>query len=216
MKRSEQIIADLGQIASVNVEVELLNLYRGLPIVHKASIAKIEGGMVTFRVHKHQLVCLDAEKQTVILSEILQEAVGASVVALDKQTSTADLTNFVYTAQKLGERMMVRVEPKGSISVEVAADGGKAVAALADISLNGVGLRMPGVGVRLKKKMPVKLTLQLPNAQINAAGVVRYVKQDADSFRAGVDFSQDVRVKALVAQYITGRRAEILNELDAA
>jgi len=62
----------------------------------------------------------------------------------------------------------------------------------------------------------VKLTLQLPNAQINAAGVVRYVKQDADSFRAGVDFSQDVRVKALVAQYITGRRAEILNELDAA
>lgn len=213
---SEEIIANLGQIASVNVDVELLNLYKGLPIVHKASIQKIEGSVVTLGVHKHQLTCLELDKSTVILSEIIDQAVSADVARLDKSASTVDLENFAYTSRKVGERMMVRVEPSGSIAVEVAVDGQKAAAVLADISLNGVGLHIPGAAFRLKKKMPVRLSFHLPNAEISAAGVVRYTKQGADGVRAGVDFSQDVRMKALVAQYITGRRAEILNELDAA
>lgn len=216
MPTPEQLIHDLKQIADVGETVELLNTYKGLPIVNKASFEKIDGGAITLKTQRQQLVCLPLEQHTVILSDILQIAIRADVSEIDPAASTVTLSNFTVTSQKVGDRMTVRVEPREPYPVGFSAQGQAARAALADISINGLGLHIPGASLGLKRRSRVQLDLKLPNASITADGEVRYVKQGPDGLRVGIDFSQDVRIKALVAQYISGRRAEILAELDRA
>ncbi|HLF00871.1 MAG TPA: PilZ domain-containing protein [Anaerolineales bacterium] len=216
MTTIEQIIHDLKQIADVGETIELLNTYKGLPIVNKASFEKIDGGAITLKTQPHQLTCLSLEQRAVLLSDILQIAIRADVTAIDKAAGTVTLANFTVTSQKVGDRMTVRVEPREPYPVDFSAQNQTAPAALADISINGLGLHMPGAPLALKRRSKVQLTFQLPNAEISAAGEVRYVKQEPDGQRVGIDFSQDVRIKALVAQYISGRRSEILDELDRA
>ena len=216
MSTTAQIIQDLKHIADVGESVELLNLYKGLPIVNRASFANIGAHDITLNTNHHQLVCLVHDGHTVILSDILQVALSADVAATDQAAGAVTLNNLAITTKKVGDRMTVRVEPHGLIPVEVSAEGQTASGAIADISLNGVGLLIPGTVFRLKRKMPVQVIFQLPNARIESAGLVRYTKQEAGSFRAGIDISQDVAIKARLAQYISGRRAEILDELDRA
>jgi len=216
MTPSEQLFKDLRDIAEVGEGVELLNVYRCLPVVNKASFTNITTDTITLKTARPQLVCLERDGHCVILSDIMQVAMSADVTGLDKAAGTVTLANLAITNKKVGDRLTVRVEPQELIPVEVAAESQTASGAVIDISLNGVGILIPGTVFRLKKKMEVKLIFELPDARIETTGIVSYTKQEPGSFRAGVDFSQEVRVKALVAHYINIRRDEILGELDAA
>jgi hypothetical protein len=216
MTPSEQLFKDLNEIARVGEGVEIMNVYRCLPIVNKASFVNIGADTVTLKTTPPQLTCLERDGYTVLLSDILQVAISANVVAMDKNAGTVTLGNVAITNKKVGDRLTVRVEPRELIPVIVTAEGQTASGAVIDISLNGAGILIPGTVFRLKRKMATQLNFELPNARIESSGIVSYTKQEPGSFRAGVDFSQDVRVKALVAQYITARRDEILAELEAA
>lgn len=216
MTPSEQLFKDLHEIAEVGEGVELLNVYRCLPVVNKASFVNIAADTITLKTTRPQLICLERDGHGVILSDILQVAVSANVAALDKEAGTVTLGSLAITNKKVGDRLTVRVEPQEMIPVEIKAEGQIASGAVIDISLNGVGILIPGTVFQLKKKIDVKLAFELPNARIETSGVVSYTKQEPGSFRAGVDFSQEVRVKAQVAHYINARRDEILAELDAA
>jgi hypothetical protein len=216
MTPSEQLFKDLKEIARVGEGVEIMNVYRCLPIVNKASFVNIGADTVTLKTTRPQLICLERDGHAVLLSDILQVAISADVAAIDKAAETVTLGNVAITNKKVGDRLTVRVEPRELIPVIVTAEGQTASGAVIDISLNGAGILIPGTVFRLKRKMTTQLNFELPNAKIESSGIVSYTKQEPGSFRAGVDFSQDVRVKALVAQYINARRDEILAELDAA
>ncbi len=216
MTTSEQIIRDLALIANVGETVELLNLYQELPIVNKAAFEKIEGDAITFATHRHQLTCIEIDRRTILLSDIMQVAISAELVSLDKAAGMVTLTHFAPLNQQVGDRLTVRVAPQIPYPVILTTEGRQAPASLADITIHGLGLRLPSAEIHLTRKQPVQLLFQLPNGPISLAGEVRYIKQEGEGYRVGVDFSQEVRMKALIAQYISGRRAEILEELDAA
>jgi hypothetical protein len=123
---------------------------------------------------------------------------------------------MTITDKNVGDRMTVRVEPAGVIAVDLKVDGQMVAATLMDISLNGAGLYIPGLTVPFRKKMPVQITIPLPNAQIDTSGVVRYARAATAGLRVGVDFSENIRIRAMLAQYLNSRRADILGELGAA
>jgi PilZ domain len=216
MTQSEQLIKDLREIAAVGEGIDIMNVFRCLPIVNKAAIVNIGVDTLTLKTARTQLVCLERDGHAVLLSDILQVAVSGTVTTFDKEAGTVTLNNLAITNQKVGDRLTVRVEPQELIPVIITAEGQTASGAVIDISLNGAGILIPGTVFRLKRKMVAQLNFELPNARIESSGIVSYSKQEPGSSRAGVDFSQDVRVKALVSQYIHARRDEILIELEAA
>lgn len=213
---TEAIMADLHEIANVGEGVELLNLYKGVPIVNKATFVHFEADSVTLKTQRPQLVCLERDGRTVVLSDIMQVALSAQVAAVDRSAETVTLDHLAITDKKVGDRMTVRVEPKEAISVDVTVGSQKIAAALADISMSGAGLHVQDTTYEFKKKMPVRMTFQLPGGQIDSSGIVRYAKQETDRLRVGVDLSQDIHIRAMIARYVNARRAEILGELDAA
>jgi hypothetical protein len=216
MKQSDQILFGLERVAKAGGEVELLNGYKGLPIVTKASILKIGDDTVTLKVHKHQLTCLEIEQHTYILCLELEEAASATVIELDKAAGTAGLVNFLYAGRKIGERMILRVEPKDPIAVTIQTDGQIISGNLIDISIDGAGIRLsaPAADQLLKRQSAVQVSFQLLNTRLEFSGTVAYLRTTNDANRLGVDFSADPHLKAAISQYITQRRAEIMNELD--
>lgn len=218
MKQSDQILFALERVAKAQGEVELLNGYKGLPIVTKASILRLGDDTAALNVHKHQLTCLEIEQHTYILCPELEEAASATVIELDKAAGTVELANFLYAGRKIGERMILRVEPKDPIPVTIQIDGQTISGNLIDLSIDGVGIRLsaPAADQLLKRQSAAQVSFQLLNTRLEFSGTVAYLKAVNDTNRLGVDFSADPHLKAAINQYIAQRRAEIMNELDAA
>ncbi|MBI3244265.1 MAG: PilZ domain-containing protein [Chloroflexi bacterium] len=216
MRQGDQILFGLERAARAGADVELLNGYKGLPIITTASLVKVGDGLATLKVQKRQAACLGLEGHTYILCAELDEAASATVVELDKAAGTVALANFLYAGRKIGERAIVRVEPKESGLVTIRVGGQTLNGGLIDISMDGVGVHLatPGVDHLLKRQTTVQASFQLPNAQLEFSGTVVYLKTIGDSFRAGIDFSQASHLASAVTNYISQRRTEILNELD--
>lgn len=213
---TEAIMADLHEVANASESVELLNLYKGVPVVSKASFVRFDPQAVTLKTTRPQLVCLERDGRTVVLSDILQVALSAQVAALDAGAQTVTLAQLSITDKNVGDRMTVRVEPLEVIPVNLWAGDQLLAARLTDLSLNGAGLMISGSFPGLKRKMPVRLAFQLPNGPVDSEGIIRYSKQDTASIRVGVDFSENTRIRVMVADYIAARRDEIMSELGAA
>ncbi len=216
MKQSDQILFGLERVAKAGGDVELLNGYKGLPIVTKASIVKLGEGIATLNFQKRQAACLELEGHTYILCAELEEAASATVVALDRAANTVDLANFLYAGRKIGERAIVRVEPKDEITATLQADGQTLAGLLVDISMDGVGVHLSASDIdqHLKRQLAVQVSFDLPDQKLEFTGVVAYLKTVSDAQRVGIDFSDDPHLKAVINQYVFQRRAEILNELD--
>jgi hypothetical protein len=216
MKQSDQILFGLERVAKAHGEVELLNGYKGLPIVTKASILRLGGDSVTLKALKRQLACLEIEQHTYILCPELEEAASATVVELDKAAGTVDLANFLYAGRKIGERLILRVEPKDPIPATIQVEGQTLSGNLLDISIDGAGIHLStsAADQLLKRQSAVQVSFQLLDTRLEFSGTVAYLKAVNDPDRLGVDFSADPHLKAAVSQYIAQRRAEIMNELD--
>ncbi|MEK7328418.1 MAG: PilZ domain-containing protein [Chloroflexota bacterium] len=217
MKQSDQILFGLERVAKAHGEVELLNGYKGLPIVTKSSVVRLGDGTATLNVQKRQATCLELEGHTYILCAELEEAASATVIELDKAAGKVDLANFLYAGRKIGERMILRVEPKDPIPVTIRIEGQTISGNLIDISIDGAGIHLstPAADQLLKRQSAAQVSFQLLNTRLEFSGTVAYVKAVHDANRLGVDFSEDPHLKAAINQYISQRRAEIMSELDA-
>jgi hypothetical protein len=217
----EAILEGLRAIVQSKKDIELFNVYKGVPVLYKASAQRLHDDvlMVAADAYAYEAVCLGLEKRTLILSDALEGPVSARVTSFEIATGLTRLEDFAFASGKIGERLIVRVAPKDSIDVAIEdSEGNTLAASLIDISMDGLGvhLQTPGVEQGLKQKPNVRVKLELPTAKINLSGAVRYIRAEPDGkHRAGISFSQDILVRTAITNYIAHRRGEILSELQA-
>ncbi len=214
MNTQEQILYDFKDIANSGGDVDFMNVYKGLPIVNKAHIQTIHHAVITFKVHRQQAACLKHDKNPLILSNALRDAVGGEVTELDTSALTASLTNFEYAGHRIRGRMVLRVAPPEPIQVTIHADDQLFTFNMADISVEGVGVDGSPATWRPKRNSPIEIEFDLPNGHITSSGSVRYVTQELNPSRIGFDFAHGTHVRTQVNEYITQRREEILRELE--
>jgi hypothetical protein len=161
------------------------------------------------------MVCLMQEKQVRVLGSDYFEPAIAKVAFFDISTGAAELTDFSYVGSKLGERMIVRVEPKAPVEVVLDGAGVKITGTLADISLNGAGVRIAPVdyNAALKPGTNLQISMKLPTGNIALAGTVLSAIKTSDFYRLSIRFEQNVPQKGLIFRYLVERRAEIEREL---
>ena len=135
-----QILSDLRLLKDNRQAVDLMNTYKGVPFVSRCRILEIDGDRVTIQTKDFSLVCIQKEKSTRVLGSDFFEPSLAQVAAVDLLNGTAVLYDFSYLGAKLGERMIIRVEPEEPLDVEIASNGSQIAGRMADISLSGIGL----------------------------------------------------------------------------
>lgn len=209
------ILVELEVAMRARREVELLSYFKGVPVLYRAQVEHVGGGVIDIHSTDIEIVCLLLEKQVILLGDALEEPAHADIISVELAAGKARLGNFQYVGTKLGNRMVVRVEPKEAVPVELESGGQKISAKLADISMDGLAVRLatPGGERPLKLHSMVQVIFGLPTAEVKLVGSVRSMRPESDNMhRLGIVFSQDAQIKDIAA-YITQRRAEILSEI---
>jgi len=216
-KPEDNIIADLKHLARTEEPVDLLNTYKGIPVLIKGKLSKVGADRAVVSFEKQfEAVCLSLENKTTLLSDVLAGPLNAAALAVDLRAGTVTLTQFDYSHAKIGDRMTLRVIPHDVIPVMLSSGRQHLSATVADISMSGVGLYIspPDKAEALRRHAVAQLALKLDGPEIELSGTIHYMKFEANACRLGVALVQTREARTLV-QYIHKRQEAILAELKA-
>lgn len=218
MPVTEEILRTLDRLKSQGQLVRLLNVYKGLPITYDATILNLSRESLVLSTNKFQAICLEMQRRTFVQSKAFNSVVRASVVGVDMIKETVALTALIYMTGDIGKRLLVRVQPKDAIPVEVNLSGTLIKSHMADISVGGLGVTTGLVLYRpsfftLRSKATV--AIHLPNARLplRLPAVLMNVRGDSSSYRLGFSLTPDASARIVISQYISQRQAEIQREL---
>lgn len=216
MASNPQILSDLRLIKEADHEIELLTTYKGIPFVCKARIEEIEGENARLKAQNPALVCLESVNQTRILGSDYFEPAMAFVRSFNIQTGDIELYDFTYVGTKLGERMVVRVEPKSPITVFIKEEGYTSQGFLVDLSLNGVGVHIQHANFTptLRPGANAAVNIELPTGKVDLPGTVVSVIKNPQFYRLSIRFTQTGPEKLNIFRYLLNRRAEITQEIE--
>jgi hypothetical protein len=209
----DPIIADLQYVMETSQELDILNFHKSFPITCKARVDTIDRDVAVLKVEPPGSVCLESQEQTIVLSRGLPEAVRARIVSFDLVKGALKLSDFSYVGSHFGERMIARVQPEDTVSVEIDANDEKYSGTLVDVSLSGVGV-ITNENI-LHRGQLLQLTLPLPEGKVTLPGKILNTNEAPDGmFRLSIGFTRNAQEIAVVMRYIKDRRIEILNEIE--
>lgn len=210
-----QIISDLRLAMEMRQDLELMVTFKGVPVICKAKVTQIDGEIVTLITRDIGLIRIEHEKKISVLGSEFFEPSTAKVVKVDINSGTVQLCNFSYLGTRLGERMMMRVEPKEPIRVSLESEGVAFDGDLADLSLNGLGIciEQANYNPSLKPGTTIRTTFDLPTGHTVIEGTVLTSVKSGNSYRLSVRFNQDGPQKIVIFRYLIDRRSEIVSEL---
>lgn len=209
----DPIITDLQFVMETSQELDILNFHKSFPITCKARVDRIDRDVVVMHVQPPGSICLENQEQTIVLSRGLPEAVKARIISFDLVKGELKLSDFSYVGSHFGERMIARVQPEDTITVEMDADGLRVDSTLVDVSLSGLGV----VSSRnnLQRGQLLQITLPLPEGRVTLPGKVLNVTELPDNQqRMSIGFTRNAQEISVVMRYIKDRRSEILAEIE--
>ncbi len=150
-------------------EVNLLNVYKGVPLSFPAKIVQVDESFLHVETDNHQAVCMYLEKATFVQSTALVDILRAEVIGLDAKQHIATLGNFSKVEQDIGNRNLVRIQPQEPLEgdVRLPSDDQVERGELADLSQNGLAIFMTRKTVeywRLQIGQELVVALNLPGA----------------------------------------------------
>lgn len=198
--------------------LELMNTFRGVPFICKAKVISIGDDLVEIETRDPALICLVQQKQTKVLGSDYFEPAVARCAWVDLINGKAALTHFSYQSTRLGERMIVRVEPKEPIPVRIETEDQSTTVELADLSLSGMGVRVESTNysTSLKPGTTVQASMQLPKEEVRLAGNILTAIKSGSAYRLSVRFLPNSPQRVTVFRYLIDRRGEIAVELQEA
>ena len=215
METSEQISSDLRAVlAEKHTFFEFLNAYKGIPVICRSALQKVENQVAFFQVRIPDVAVLENAKTTQILSEGLLEPIEAQIISLDLQSGKVGLSKFKYAGSRLSNRKELRVEIGEKIDMVLVTDGQSCAGQLVDISMRGIGALVSAQeGCQFGQNKVVDLTLRLPEGESQISGRIRNMSSSGEQVRLSIEFTGAGSEKILIVRYILHRRSEIYAEL---
>lgn len=156
-----------AELSAAGKEINLLNVFKGIPLSFPAQIASIESEHISVHTDTHQAVCMYLEKFTYIQSSEFPQIVRAEVFDLDARRQIAVLGGFSEVKSDIGSRNLVRIQPQEPLEGQIQLPANDLIepGELADISQNGLAVFISKslLGIwRLTKGDELIITMELP------------------------------------------------------
>ena len=216
MNTSEIILNDLKAILQEgHREFSLLNMYKGVPLVCQARLDQVDESSAIFTVQPPESATLQQEEKTLVLSNGLLEILEAKVECLELVSGKFKLSDFSYAGSKYANRRELRVEPAESIPIQIASNGRMLSGEIADLSVRGVGLRLPAGELTSTFTLGkiIAITLHLPENKVRLEGKIRSITRTPQYLRLAMEFTGAVPEKTIIIRYVMQRRSEIVIEI---
>lgn len=166
---AENIMKLFSSMASRQEEINLLNTYKGVPMVFSACIINVGYSSIRVSTDTCQTVCMSLEKKTYIQSNQFSETLRADVENLDQADQVTTLGNFAVVDFGIGNRSEIRVQPADNIPVILVDQSSvyRLNGLISDISLDGMGLYVgwrTSIPQIFSPGKQVSISFQLPGA----------------------------------------------------
>jgi hypothetical protein len=167
MYTHDDIISTFRSLQRQNKEIQLLNVYKGVPISYPATIQDASEVSIRVRTDKYQIVPMFRESKTFIRSDAFPLTLRASVMEIDLSMLEAVLAGFEPTTSHIGDRTAVRVEPDDALHSLLQTQDKKTTISgeLADVAQTGLALYTSDANfssAEFKKGTEVSIHLRLP------------------------------------------------------
>jgi hypothetical protein len=220
MSSQPELFEHLQELANARKPVELINTYRGIPVVQSAQIHKLDQGYVSFFVHPHQATCLALEGRTFM--RLPHGGVyRARAVAVDVPHHQVVLADFEIADTSVGQRMSLRVQSPQPLDVEIITKDAAIPAKVADLSTQGMGLYALAaytvVESHLHAGEQVAVTMTLPEGRpLYFHGKISSQTKTANISmqRIGLEIYPDEGSLQDLQEFVAERSSELLDELE--
>jgi len=217
MNTNAQIILDLKTKIGPHQTLDILSDWKGVPVIIQGHILEIRDKSIIFQVEPPDLICLAKVDNVLILSNVFIMGIRGEIAAFDPKNGTVELASFTYLDRGFGDREIVRVEPDEPVNALLSFENTSIDGAVVDISLNGFGILVQEQEeVTYTKGQTVSLKLNLLDQDVEIPGAILAIFPREGIVRLAISYSQEAPESAIVTRYISQRRAEIRQEIQAA
>jgi hypothetical protein len=200
-----------------------MNAFRGVPVLHDASIMMLGQGNLALKVHPHQVLCIAMEKRTYLKSDMLTQVVRAYSVSTNVRQGEVVLARFAPARSSVGNRLSLRVQPREPLRVLLRTAQKETLATLADLSAKGVGVfyfaAVTGeeLDAHQSDELEVELVLPPHGKKLVMPGKVTNTGRERGDmlFRLGLQTFPKPEIEVMLLDYIALRQLEIMEELEA-
>lgn len=203
-------------------EVIFFNLYKGIPIQHKAIIVDINNEEVAFRTMQTQEIAMKMDGVAYILKDDnFDKYLKADIVYNNFANNTVVLNNFTYLMNMPAKRReFIRVHPE--IMAEVSLSHDKELVTkgkLFDLSLDGLGvISEENNGIYAGAKISLNFVLEISSldeiSHVQVEGEVLNIIEYSSSYRYCIKILPKPDTEDKISKYVKAREVEILDSLN--
>jgi hypothetical protein len=213
MSEGAAIIDEFRRLLEQEVPLTLTNVYKEVPIVHKAQICDVRGEHLILETDELQISAMHWSGSTVIQSPALEAPVEADLESSDIRRGQVTLSRFRNTELPSQQRTTVRVRLKKPIRLLLLTDAGQVAGVIHDISLGGCLIR---TGRSVPKPGDLLVELELEGQRLQIPGCVLRIEGEEPCFQCAVVFRHTPETEQFTSSFIHRREHEIIKELHTA
>ena len=201
-------------------EVTFFNLYKGIPIQHKATIIDIDEDEVVFKTMQTQEIAMKMDGVAYILKdENFDKYLKADIVYNNFSNSTVVLSNFTYLLNMPAtNREFIRVHPDIMAEVSLCYEQELSISGkLFDLSVDGLGvISEENNGIYAGAKIHIEFPLKISDSEnmISVDGEVLNIIEYSNSYRYCIKIYPKLHIEDKIKEYVKAREVEILDSLN--
>lgn len=225
---AKMIVAKFMLADVADRQVKLINVYKGVPVSHDATVTRVINDRLSLKFHHDQALLLNLEGQTYILSRLFPKPIKASVMTINTNEHVAILTDFVFSDPSFRKRTSIRVDldfdSAPTVAIQASDSNVCLFGKLNDISTHGIGVIVIAIQDIMTKTFfenaEVRLSFDLPHPdtqeliEIALWGEIRHTERSQENYRLGIQTFPDEAAEDFINYFVTRRQESILEEID--
>lgn len=204
------IIDDFKRLLGEDTRVTLTNMYKEVPIVHRAFICDVRGDRLVLETNELQICAIHWSGSTVIQAPALGAPVEAQLDSTDIRRNLVTLSRFRTTELPSQGRATIRVRLKKPLRISLCFDGAVISGVIHDLSLGGCRVR---TGHHSPEITEMRVEIELDGHSVQIPGRVLRVEGESPAFQCAVVFQHSQETEQTVSVFIHKRELEIIKEL---
>lgn len=205
-----------------NLEVQLINYYRGLPVSFKAKIVGVDKDALDLDITPEQAVAISTERYTFIRSRLFKHPVLAKAQYVSIKHKAVSLRKLCYVEIMAESRKHIRLELDPPINAAFNSSSGIVRGALVELSMVGAVMSIPKPFNEVLGE-EVVLTAMVPDVEQNTtyniklSSILVDVLDEAAPKKIRLSINSEDRISdRVLAKYLYHRQVDIIRELKEA
>ena len=202
----------LNFIYEGNLEFDLINYYRGVPIINSGKIVKLDENELVVKTTFNQLMAIKYEKVTTIDCPEVSENVFCSLKFLDLDSYSVKLQkNRVFFPNTKHKNLSV-VEPDEFFKASLVQHDYKTKIRVMNLSIKEIIFKISDNSVSLSKHEILKIVLDVENEIIAFDSTIFKIEEKNEYFIVTAFIKHNVEIEKKLEKYVEKREVELIEE----